>query len=102
MNNIKKAVLGVLIAGFAFGFSAFTTIKRTNVVLYYKTDMAYPLPSDPRGYYYYSGDRCESTGSICSAQWRIGDNIIPVFDGTPLPGSDRLFISNSVLIGHFE
>ncbi|ETZ22734.1 hypothetical protein [Pedobacter sp. V48] len=102
MNNIKKAALGVLIGGFAFGFSAFTTIKRTNIVLYYKTDMTYPLPSDPRGYFYYSGDRCESSGSMCSAQWEIGSNSKPVFDGTPLPELGKFFISGSATTGHFE
>ncbi|NQX56402.1 hypothetical protein HQN86_22480 [Pedobacter panaciterrae] len=102
MNNIKKAALGVLIAGFAFGFSAFTTFKRANAVLYYKVDIAYPLPDDPRGYYYYSGDRCEANGPVCSALWDIGTNMVPVADGTSLPGSGRTLISTSVSTGHFE
>ncbi|WP_448103902.1 hypothetical protein [Pedobacter panaciterrae] len=102
MNNIKKAALGVLIAGFSFGFSAFTTIKRTNKVLYYKTDITFPLPSDPRGYRYYSGDRCEPMGSLCSAQWDIGLNTHPTLDGTLLPVSGMTYVSGSMVTGHFE
>nr|WP_068888691.1 hypothetical protein [Pedobacter panaciterrae] len=102
MNNIKKAVLAVLIAGMAFGFSAFTTIKSSSIVVYYKADMMNPLPTDPSGYRYYSGDRCEPLGNLCSAQWQIGSNPIPTTDGTPLPASGRTLVTGSIIAGHFE
>ncbi|WP_449436957.1 hypothetical protein [Pedobacter steynii] len=100
MNNIKKAALGILVAGLAFGFSAFTTIRRGNVETYYKTSTIYPLPTDPRGYFYYSGDRCEPVGVVCSAQWNIGTNPLPTIDGTPLPSTGIAFLS--AINGHFE
>lgn len=102
MNNIKKAALGVLIAGLAFGFSAFTTIKRGTEVTYYKVDMTYPQPTDPRGYSYFSGDRCELDGNLCSAKWDIGTNVLPTADGTLLPTTGISFVTGSETTGHFE
>jgi len=102
MNNIKKAALGVLVAGLAFGFSAFTTIKRGALVTYYKVDMTYPVPTDPRGYSYFSGDRCEPGGTICSAKWEIPSDKVPTIDGTALPTSGQTFVSGSLESGHFE
>jgi hypothetical protein len=102
MNNIKKAAFGILVAGLAFGFSAFTTVKKRNVMVYYKTDMTYPSPSDPRGYTYFSSDRCEPVGNTCSSQWDIGTHIPPVGDGEPLPTTGVTFQTGSVYTGHFE
>jgi hypothetical protein len=101
MNRIKKAVFGVLVAGLAFGFSAFKTVKRQNILTYYKTDMNYPGISDRRGYNYYSGDRCESDGAICSAQWDIGTNAAPS-EGDALPTIGIGFITGTTVTGHFE
>ncbi len=100
MNNIKKAALGILVAGLAFGFSAFTTIKKSSIVTYYKVDTTYPTPSNPAGYYYYSGDRCEAAGEVCSAQWDIGNNPLPTIEGTPLPSTGIAFLF--AIKGHFE
>lgn len=102
MNRIKKAVFGVLVAGLAFGFSAFTTLKRQDVFYYYKTDMTYPEPNDPRGYTYYTSDRCEAVGNLCSAQWDIGTHIQPATDGTPLPTTGVIYQTASKINGHFE
>lgn len=102
MNNIKKAALGVLIAGFSFGFSAFTTIKKGLIVRYYKVDKTNPASNNPAGYLYYSGERCEPMGSLCSAQWDIGSNPLPTVDGTPLPTTGISFVAGSVTTGHFE
>lgn len=102
MNNIKKAALGVLVAGLAFGFSAFTTIKRGSIVRYYKGSMTNTPPNDPAGYFYYSGDRCEFGGNVCSAKWNIGSNPLPTVDGTPLPPTGISFVEGSVTTGHFE
>ncbi|ATP56519.1 hypothetical protein CPT03_08550 [Pedobacter ginsengisoli] len=102
MNNIKKAALGVLVAGIAFGFSAFTTIKSGPIITYYKVGTTYPLPTDPRGYIYYSGDRCEVGGEVCSAQWDIGTNAPPTGDGTLLPTTGISFVAGSVTTGRFE
>lgn len=102
MNKIKKAVFGVLLAGIAFGFSAFTTLKKQSVFVYYKTNMTYPSPNDPRGYQYYSGDRCEAGGALCSAQWNLGFNLSPTADGQPLPTTGVTYINFSVVTGHFE
>lgn len=102
MNKIKKAAFGVLIAGLAFGFSAFTTIKKRNVYYYYQIDNAYGMPSNPSGYAYFSGDRCEAGGNVCSALWDIGTNIPPVLDGQALPFTGVTFQTNSVISGHFE
>jgi hypothetical protein len=100
MNNIKKTVLGVLIAVLAFGISAFTTIKRGTVVRYYKTDMTHPAENDPRGYQYFSGNRCESEGNLCSALWDIGTTTPS--DGDPLPSTGVFFQTGSATTGHFE
>jgi len=102
MNNIKKAALGVLIAGFAFGFSAFTTIKQSSIVRYYKVNNNYPELNNPAGYSYYSGDRCEPTGVVCSAKWNIGINTVPTVDGTPLPVTGVSIVAGSATAGHFE
>lgn len=101
MNNIKKAVFGVLVAGLAFGFSAFTIIKKRNIWVYYKVDLTYPDASDPRGYRYYSDDRCEAGGDLCSAQWDIGANLLPV-DGDALPIAGVTFQTGFEYGGHFE
>lgn len=101
MNRIKKAAFGVLVAGLAFGFSAFTTVKKRSVLVYYKTNLTYSSPSDPRGYTYYEEDRCANGGSICSAQWDIGTNPFPS-DGQPLPNTGVTFQSGFSLSGHFE
>ncbi|TKC65069.1 hypothetical protein FBD94_00460 [Pedobacter hiemivivus] len=102
MNKIKKAAFGVLIAGLAFGFSAFTTIKKRSVYHYYQVDNPYATPSSPVGYAYFSGDRCEPGGTVCSSQWDIGSNTPPATDGVPLPLSGVTFQSSSVISGHFE
>lgn len=102
MNKIKKAAFGVLIAGLAFGFSAFTTIKKRNVYYYYQVANSYGTPSNPNGYAYYSGDRCEPTGNVCSSQWDIGTNTPPTADGAVLPLTGVTFQSGSVISGHFE
>lgn len=102
MDGIKKAALGVLLAGLAFGFSAFTTLKKRSIVVYYKTNMSYPVANDPRGYKYYLGDRCESTGDLCSAQWNLGTNPPPTIDGQALPLIGVTFQTSSVIPGHFE
>nr|WP_294877180.1 hypothetical protein [uncultured Pedobacter sp.] len=102
MNNIKKAALGILVAGLAFGFSAFTTIKQSSIVRYYKVSTTYPEPNNPGGYSYYSGDRCEPAGVVCSAKWNIGLNTVPTVDGTPLPTTGVSFVNGSITAGHFE
>lgn len=102
MNRIKKAVFGVLVAGLAFGFSAFTTLKRTMVVTYYKTDMSYPDANDPRGYQYFSEDRCEAVGSLCSAVWDLGFHPAPTVEGAFLPTSGVIYKVASAINGHFE
>lgn len=101
MNRFKKATFGVLVAGLAFGFSAFTTTKKTSTVRYYKTDMAFPNPTDPNGYRYFSGDMCTGTGNICSAIWNIGSNPFPS-DYDALPTTGVTFQTGSVTSGHFE
>lgn len=101
MSKIKKVAFGVLIAGLAFGFSAFQTIKLSTVFVYYKTDTDYPA-TDHRGYKYYSGDRCETLGDVCSAEWDIGENTAPILEGTPLPNTGVTLQANSILPGHFE
>lgn len=102
MDRIKKAALGVLLACLAFGFSAFTTLKKRAIVVYYKTNMTYPAANDPRGYNYYSGDRCENGGNLCSAQWNLGANPSPTTEGQVLPLTGVTFQTNSVVTGHFE
>ena len=101
MNRFKKATFGVLIAGLAFGFSAFTTIKKSTILIYYKTDMTYPNANDPRGYTYYEGDWCVAGGSLCSAQWDIGSHSYPS-DGTSLPLTGVTFQTGTPYSGHFE
>jgi hypothetical protein len=100
MNNIKKTVLGMLIAALAFGISAFTTVRNGTIVRYYKTDINYPAANDPGGYQYYSGDRCETGGNLCSAEWNIGTNPAPS-DGDTLP-TGASFQEGSAMPGHFE
>lgn len=101
MNKIKKAAFGILVAGLAFGFSAFTTVKKRSVVVYYKTNMAYPLANDPRGYTYFSGDMCAAGGNTCSAQWDIGTHL-PPGNGDTLPPTGVTFQTGSVVSGHFD
>ena len=100
MNNIKKTGIGLVVAVLAFGFSAFTTVKKRSIMVFYKTNMSYPLADDPRGYTYYSADRCEAGGYVCSAQW-----LVPVYsiidEGDPLP-INSTFETASVVEGHFE
>jgi hypothetical protein len=100
MNNIKKTVLGMVIAALAFGISAFTTVRNGAIVRYYKTNTVYPAANDPRGYKYYSGERCEPAGTLCSAEWDIGTNPTPS-DGDTLP-TGASFQENSATPGHFE
>jgi hypothetical protein len=103
MNNIKKTVLGMLIAALAFGVSAYTTIKNGAIVKYYKTDAeTYPNANDPRGYQYYSDDRCESGGNLCSARWDLGTNPPPMNEGATLPLIGVTFQTSSGIGGHFE
>ncbi|WP_316814318.1 hypothetical protein [Pedobacter heparinus] len=101
MNNIKKVAFGMLVAGLAFGFSAFTTVKKRNVMVYYKFDMTYPNANDPRGYRYYSGDMCAPGGNTCSAQWDIGTHQFPG-DGDTLPTTGVIFQTGSVYPGHLD
>lgn len=101
MNRLKKATFGVLVAGLAFGFSAFTTVKKRSIVRYYKTDLAYPSASNPNGYTYFSGDMCAPVGNICSAEWDIGTWPFPSeYDALPISGIT--FQTGSVATGHFE
>lgn len=102
MNKIKKAAFGVLVAGLSFGFSAFTTIKKSSIYYYYQVANPYTSPSSPVGYAYYSGDRCESIGTVCGARWDIGTNTPPTTDGEVLPSTGVTFQANSVISGHFE
>ena len=102
MNNIKRTALGLLVAVLAFGFSAFTTYKKRTILVYYKTSLMYPNPTDPRGYTYYNNDICEAGGNICSAQWDIGYNAIPYQDGEPLSTTGVTFQTGSVVTGHAE
>jgi hypothetical protein len=101
MNRLKKATFGVLVAGLAFGFSAFTTIKKSSVVIYYKTNPSYPNANDPRGYIYYEGDMCSAGSNVCSAQWDIGTNMYPG-DGQPLPTIGVTFQTGTAYTGQFE
>ncbi|TKC06201.1 hypothetical protein [Pedobacter frigoris] len=101
MNKIKKVALGILMAGLAFGFSAFTTVKKRSVLIYYKVNMSYPNANDPRGYEYYSGDMCAPGGNTCSAQWDIGTHLPPT-DGDALPISGVTFQTGSVYSGHAD
>ena len=101
MNNIKKTAFGVLVAGLAFGFSAFSTKDTGSVFTYYKTDMTYPSATDPRGYHYYSGDWCSAGGQLCTAQWALSYGF-PSNDGDPLPTTGVTFMPGTVTSGHFE
>lgn len=101
MNNIKKAAFGLLVAGLAFGFSAFTTVKKRNVLVYYKTDMTYPSPNDPRGYQYYSEDKCAGGSGICSSQWDIGTHQAPG-DGDSLPTTGVTYQTGSTYAGYVD
>lgn len=87
MNRFKKATFGVLVAGLAFGFSAFTTTKKSSIIRYYKTDLAYPILTDPRGYKYFTTDMCGNGTGVCSAEWDIGSNPAPSnYDELPTSG----------------
>ncbi|WP_276088890.1 hypothetical protein [Pedobacter sp. JY14-1] len=100
MNNIKKTGLGLLVAALAFGFSAFTNKRTTSTYRFYKKNLAaYPNASDYRGYVYYSGDYCESGGSLCSALWSIDDSV-NLLEGTPLPSLSTF--QDGVATGHAE
>jgi hypothetical protein len=101
MNKLKKTALGAIVAGLAFGLSAFSTFKTSTVFTYYKTNLSYPAANDPIGYVYHSGDRCEPTGELCSAQWDIGSNPVPA-EGSPLPATGITFQSGSAIDGHFD
>lgn len=102
MNNIKKGAIGVLAAVLALGVGIYSTTKTQTVFTYYKTDMTYPSPTDPRGYEYYSGDRCETGGTLCKAQWDLGSNPPPSTDGQSLPTTGVTFQASSARSGHFE
>lgn len=101
MNNIKKTGMGLLVAILALSFSAFTTVKKTNVLVYYKTNLAYLNANDPRGYQYYSADLCAAGGIICSAQWDIGTHQSPG-DGDSLPLTGVTFQTGSAYSGHVD
>jgi hypothetical protein len=101
MNNIKKVAFGLFVAGLAFAFSAFTTVKKRNVLVYYKTDMMYPSADDPTGYQYYAEDRCMGGEGLCSAQWDIGTHLLPI-DGEPLPLTGVIFQTGSAYEGSFQ
>lgn len=101
MNNLKKATFGVLVAGIAFGFSAFTTIKKSSIVRYYKTDLAYPAASNPNGYRYFSDDMCTPGTKLCSAEWDIGANPTPS-DYDPLPIIGVTFQTGTTQAGNFQ
>lgn len=100
MKTIKKATFGALLALLTFGFSAFTTISRSNEFTYYKTNTS-SLATDPNGYQYFSEDRCELSGSVCSAIWNIGSNPAPT-EGAYLPATGVTLITSSITPGHFE
>jgi hypothetical protein len=101
MNKLKKTALGVVVAGLAFGLSAFSTLKTNSVFTYYKKDLTYPAANDPRGYVYYSGDHCALGGNICTAEWDIGANPTPA-NGDSLPTTGVTFQTGSAIDGHFE
>ncbi|WP_316818800.1 hypothetical protein [Pedobacter nyackensis] len=101
MNNIKKGAIGVLAAVLALGAGLYS-IKTQSVFTYYKTDMTYPSPNDPRGYKYYSEDMCLPGGTLCTANWELGSNPAPSTDGQSLPTTGVTFQSGTVTSGHFE
>ncbi|KLT67113.1 hypothetical protein [Pedobacter sp. BMA] len=85
------------------GSSAFTAKNKRAVIRYYKVDaINYPNASDPNGYQYFSGDRCENGGSLCSMEWDLGSNPSPTADGTPLPTTGVTQQSDTLEPGHFE
>lgn len=100
MKTIKKATFGALLALLTFGFSAFTTISRSNEFTYYKTNTS-SLATDPNGYQYFSEDRCEKNGTVCSATWDIGSNQPPA-EGQDLPLTGVTLKTGSITSGHFE
>jgi hypothetical protein len=100
MKTIKKATFGALLALLTFGFSAFTTISRSNEFTYYKTNTSFSA-TNPNGYQYFSGDRCETGGTICSAKWDIGSQNAPT-EGDPLPLTGVTLKTTSITAGHFE
>jgi hypothetical protein len=102
MKNFKQIAFGLLVSAMVIGFSAFTSAKKdVNIVTYYKTNPSTPA-SNPASYQFYNEDRCESGGSLCTAQWDIGSNPTPTVDGTALPSSGVTFQSGSQTDGHFE
>lgn len=102
MNKLKKTVFGLVIAGLAFGFSAFKTYNSRNILTYYRLDPVYLDPADPSGYYYFSGDRCEPGGTVCSAKWDIGINLPPA-ETEALPFTGVIFQPGTVVLNaHFE
>ncbi len=101
MNKLKKTALGVVVAGLAFGLSAFSTLKTSTVFTYYKEDLTNPAANDHRGYVYYSTDRCEFGAGLCSAQWDIGSNTPPT-NGAALPATGVTFQTGSEIEGHFD
>ncbi|RZK75458.1 MAG: hypothetical protein EOO92_16175 [Pedobacter sp.] len=100
MNNTKKTVLGLLLAIITFGFSAFTSTKKTNIHRYYKTSLAFPSPTNTDGYTYYEDDLCSPNGDLCSAEWDITGFPAPS-DGDPLPLVGVTFVPNSISAGHY-
>jgi len=50
MNNIKKLALGLLVAAFAFGFSAFKSAQKVDEVRYVQTDTDLWEKVDPAVY----------------------------------------------------
>jgi hypothetical protein len=99
MEKLTKTGLGLLVAAIAIGLSAFKSINRAGTYRYYKTTDT--EADDPAGYIYYSDDRCEAGGDVCSARWNIGTLDAPT-DGSALPISGVEFEPGSVLAGHFE
>lgn len=101
MKNIKKMAFALVLGLFAFGFSAFKSKEKQSIFLYYKVDMTYPAANNPNGYKYYDEDRCEPTGTLCTARWDIGSHAAPT-NGVSLPLTGVTFQTNSVALGSFE
>ncbi|MES2828723.1 MAG: hypothetical protein V4687_11220 [Bacteroidota bacterium] len=102
MKIFKKSALAILIATLAFGFSAFTTLKKSKLVTYYKVTSILSGASNPAGYVYFSDDHCNPGGALCSAVWDIGSNPAPIADNTVIPSSGVTYVPYSVTEGHFE
>ncbi|MET4141667.1 hypothetical protein [Pedobacter sp. UYP1] len=101
MKNFQKLALGLVVAVMAIGFSAFTSAKNATIVTYYKTNLSTPA-NNPAGYQFYSSDRCQDGGSLCSSRWDIGSNPAPTVDGAALPSSGVTYQSGSTEPGHFQ